>query len=100
MSPMDDLKQQAQDFIRQLAEGDYASAGRFFDQQSDSGYSQKTGSKKPGFKSSARSAPSKRYLACQAAERQENWIVAVSCQFEKALSTSTWFLTKAAKSPG
>ena len=83
MDTMDDLKQEAQDFIRQVVEGDFTGACRLFDSNMVQTFSEAK-LKETWLQIIGQVGPFQKILACQAVERQENRIVTVSCQFEKA----------------
>lgn len=83
MKTMDDLKQEAQDLVRRVVEGDFAGACRLFDsnlvQALPEGRLKETWLELIG-----QVGPFQQILACQAVERQEHRTVTVTCQFEKA----------------
>jgi hypothetical protein len=80
---MEDLKQEAQNFILQVVESDFIAACRLFDnnllQVFPPAKLEETWLQLIGL-----AGPFQTILACQAVERGENYIVTVSCQFEKA----------------
>jgi dienelactone hydrolase len=79
---MDDLKQEAQDFIYQVVEGDFTAACRLFDSNMVQAFSEDK-LKETWLQLISQIGPFQKLLTCQAVERQENRIVTVSCQFEK-----------------
>jgi dienelactone hydrolase len=83
MDAMDDLKQEAQNFIRQLAGADFAGARRLFDSNMVQAFSEaklkETWLQLIGLVGAFQEISSSRTV-----ERQENRIVTVTCQFEKA----------------
>jgi dienelactone hydrolase len=83
MKTMDDLKQEAQDFIKQVVEGDYTDAVRLFDRDMVRAFPE-TRLKETWLQLIGQAGPFQKISACQAVERQENRVVTVSCQFEKA----------------
>jgi dienelactone hydrolase len=82
MDAMGDLKQEAQDFIRQVVEGDFTGACRLFDSNMVQALSEDK-LKETWLQLIGQVGSFQKLLACQAVERQENRIVTVSCQFEK-----------------
>jgi dienelactone hydrolase len=84
MNTMDDLKQEAQNFILQVAAGDFSAATRLFDRDLAQAFPQAR-LKETWLQLTSQVGPFQKVLACQAVERQENRIVTVSCQFEKSL---------------
>jgi dienelactone hydrolase len=83
MDKMVDLKQEAQDFIYQVAEGDFAGACRLFDQNMLQAFPQAR-LKESWLQLIGLAGPFQKISNCQAIERQETYMVTVSCQFEKA----------------
>jgi dienelactone hydrolase len=79
---MDDLKQEAQDFIYQVVEGDFTAACRLFDSNMVQAFPEDK-LKETWLQLISQIGPFQKLLTCQAVERQENRIVTVSCQFEK-----------------
>lgn len=82
METMDDLKQEAQDFINQVVDGDFTAACRRFDSNLVQAFPQAR-LKETWLQLIGQVGPFQKILTCQAVERQENRIVTVSCQFEK-----------------
>jgi hypothetical protein len=80
MDAIDDPKQEAQDFIRRLAEGDFAGARRLFDGDLLPAFPEAR-LKETWLQLIGQVGPFQKILTSQAFERQENCIVAVSCQF-------------------
>ena len=83
MDAMDDLKQAAQDFIHQMVEGDYTGACRLFDSNLIQAFPEAK-VKETWLQLIGQVGPFQEILGCQAVDKQENHIVTVSCQFEKA----------------
>jgi dienelactone hydrolase len=84
MNALDDLKQEAQDFIHQVVKGDFAGACLLFDSQMLQAFPQ-TRLKETWRQLIGQVGPFQEILACQAEEKREFRIVTVSCQFEKGL---------------
>ena len=82
MDTMNDLKQEARDFINQVVEGDFTGASRLFDRDMAQAFPQAR-LKEAWLQIIVLVGPFQTISNCQAIERQENWIVTVSCQFEK-----------------
>jgi len=80
---MDDLKQAAQNFIRQMVEGDFAGASRLFDSNLVQAFPEAK-VKETWLQLIGQVGPFQKIMAYQALDQQENHIVTVSCQFEKA----------------
>jgi dienelactone hydrolase len=83
MDTMDDLKQEAQGFINQVVEGDFTGACRLFDRDMVQAFSEAR-LKESWLQLIGLAGPFQKISNCQAIERGENYIVTVSCQFEKA----------------
>jgi dienelactone hydrolase len=82
MDTMDDLKQEARDFIRQVVEGDFTGACRLFDSNMVQAFPEAR-LKETWLQLIGQVGPFQKLLTCQAVEKQGYWIVTVSCQFEK-----------------
>ena len=83
MNTMDDLKQKAEDFIHQMADGDFAGACRLFD--SNMAQALPEAKLKATWLQLVNQAGAFQEIGSgQVAERQGNRIVTVTCQFEKA----------------
>jgi dienelactone hydrolase len=83
MDAIDDMKQEAQNFIRQVVDGDFTGACRLFDRDMVQAFPEAR-LKETWLQLIGQVGPFQKILTCQAVERQENRIVTVSCQFEKA----------------
>ncbi len=83
MNTLDDLKQESQNFIRQLAEGDFSGASRLFDQDLLQALPEER-LKETWQQIVNQTGAFQRILSDQALDRQDNLIVSVTCQFEKA----------------
>jgi dienelactone hydrolase len=82
MNTIDELKQEAQNFIRQVAEGDFSGACRRFDPKLLQVFSEDR-LKETWSQITGQAGPFQKFLGTQAVERQGYIVVAVSCQFEK-----------------
>jgi uncharacterized protein len=83
MDTMDDIKQAAQDFIRQMVEGDFAGACRLFDDNLLQAFPEAK-VKETWLQLAGQVGPFQEILGVRAVDQQENHLVTVSCQFEKA----------------
>jgi dienelactone hydrolase len=83
MNTMDELKQKAKDFVRQVVEGDFAGACRRFDGNLAQTFSEAK-LKETWLQLVGQVGAFQEILSSQAVERQEHRIVTVTCQFEKA----------------
>jgi len=82
MNTMDDLKQKAEDFIHQVAEGDFAGACRLFDSNMVQALPEAK-LKETWLQLIGQVGAFQEIQSSQAVERQGNRIVTVTCQFEK-----------------
>jgi dienelactone hydrolase len=83
MNTMDDLKQEAKDFIDQVVEGDFAGACRRFDSNMAQAFSEAK-LKETWLQLIGQVGAFQEIRTSRAVERQDNRIVTVTCQFEKA----------------
>ncbi len=83
MDAMDDLKQEAQDFIRQLVVSDFAGARRLFDGDLLQAFPEAR-LKETWLQLVSQVGAFQEIRSSRVVERQENRIVTVTCQFEKA----------------
>jgi uncharacterized protein len=83
MNTMDDIKQVAQDFLRQMVEGDFTGASRLFDDKLLQAFPEAK-VKETWLQLIGQVGPFQKILTCQAVDKGETRIVTVSCQFEKA----------------
>jgi dienelactone hydrolase len=83
MNTLDDLKQEAQDFIQQVVEGDYRGASRPFDSNLAQAFPEGK-LKETWLQIVGQVGPFEKILTCQAAEKAQTRIVTVTCQFEKS----------------
>ena len=83
MHTTDDLKQEAGDFIRQVVAGDFTSACRLFDSNMAQAMPEAR-LKETWLQLVSQAGPFQKILASQAAERQGNRIITISCQFGKS----------------
>jgi uncharacterized protein len=82
MDAMHDLETEAQDFIRQLDQGDFAAASRTFDGDLAQAFPEAK-LKETWVQLIGQVGPFQKLLTCQTVEKQGSRIVTVSCQFEK-----------------
>ena len=82
LDTIEDLKQEAQNFIHQVAEGDFTGACQLFDSNLLQAFPPAK-LEETWFQLNNLAGPLQTILACQAIERGENHIVTVTCQFEK-----------------
>lgn len=82
MDTMDELKQKAQDFMRQVAERDFSGASRLFDNNLTQALPEAR-LKETWLQLIGQAGSFQKVLVCQAFERGDNRLVTVSCQFEK-----------------
>jgi dienelactone hydrolase len=80
---VDDLKQEAQNFILQVAEGDFTGTCHLFDSNLLQAFPPAR-LEETWHQLNDLAGPFQTILACQTVERGENHIVTVTCQFEKA----------------
>jgi dienelactone hydrolase len=83
LDTIEDLKQEAQNFIHQVAEGDFTGACQLFDSNLLQAFPPAE-LEETWFQLNNLAGPFQTILAYQAIERGENHIVTVTCQFEKA----------------
>jgi dienelactone hydrolase len=83
MNTIDDLKKEAQNFINQVVARDFTGARRLFDANMAKAMPEAR-LKETWLQLTLQVGPFQAILDCQAAEKGENFIVTVSCQFEKA----------------
>jgi dienelactone hydrolase len=83
MITMDDLKLEAQDFVDQVAAGDFSAASHLFDHDMSQAFPQ-TRLKEAWLQILGQVGLFQKISNCQAVEREGTWIVTVSCQFEKS----------------
>jgi fermentation-respiration switch protein FrsA (DUF1100 family) len=82
MITINDLKLEAQDFVDQVAAGDFNAASHLFDQDMAQAFPQAR-LKEAWLQILGQVGPFQKISNCQAVEREGTWIVTVSCQFEK-----------------
>jgi dienelactone hydrolase len=83
MNPLDDLKQEAQDFLQQVAEGEFSEARRLFD--SNLGQTLPEAKlKETWLQFVGQVGAFEKILTCETAEREQARIVTVTCKFEKS----------------
>jgi dienelactone hydrolase len=82
MNTMDDLKLEAQNFIDQVAAGDFAAATHLFDHDMAQAFLQAR-LRQAWLQILDQVGPYQKISNCQAVEREGTCIVTVSCQFEK-----------------
>ncbi|MCL5257288.1 MAG: DUF3887 domain-containing protein [Chloroflexi bacterium] len=83
METMDDLKEEAQGFVLQLAGGDFSGARRLFDSNMVQAFPEAK-LRDTWLQLTGLAGAFQKILASRAVERQENRIVIVTCRFEKA----------------
>jgi uncharacterized protein len=83
MDSMDDLKRKAQDFIRQVDEGDFGGVHRLFDGNLEQVFPEAR-LKEAWLQIVGQVGNFQKISNCQALERDGTWVVTVSCQFEKS----------------
>ena len=83
MITMDDLKLEAQDFVDQVAAGDFSAASRLFDHDMAQAFPQAR-LKEAWLQILGQAGAFQKISNCQAVEREGTWIVTLSCQFEKS----------------
>lgn len=83
MDTMDGLKKEAEGFIRQLVEGDFAGSCRHFDRDLAQAFPEDS-LKSAWLQLIGQVGPFQEIMTCQAVEERENLIVTVTCRFEKA----------------
>ena len=83
MNTMDDLKQEAQDFIDQMAQGDFSGTGRLFDSTMAQAIPEAT-MKETWDQLIGQAGAFQSILTCQAVDHQEIRVVMVTCQFQTA----------------
>ncbi len=83
MNTMDNLIQEARDFINQMAQGDFTGTGRLFDSTMAQALPEAT-MKEAWHQLIGQAGAFQSVLTCQAADHQEIRIVMVSCQFQNA----------------
>jgi uncharacterized protein len=82
MNTVDDLKKEAQDFIYQVAEGDFTDARRLFDHDLAQAFPEDR-LKETWLQLIGLAGPFQKISNCRAVERQGSYMVTVSCQFEE-----------------